>query len=160
MQRSISVQNQALNDTHAQNAFLVSSNSELRRMFLSFMPIRYREYVQKLRAESNILYRQQRITPKVIQTKDRGADIQLVDAPMSDPTVQYALRDAEYAALGAARSHMERGILCASASSATPSQEFYPRAPHQGINLLHRSWTRQQRTGLLLRLQTNVRKHE
>jgi hypothetical protein len=79
-------------------------------MFLSFTPIKYREYVSKLRAESNILYRQQRISPKVIQTNDRGMKIQLVDAPMSDPTVQYALRDAEYATLGAARSHMERGV--------------------------------------------------
>jgi hypothetical protein len=75
-------------------------------MFLSFMPIKYREYVQKLRAESNILYRPQRISPKVIQTNDKGTEIQLVDAPMSDPTVQYAPRDAEYATLGAARSHM------------------------------------------------------
>ncbi len=89
MQRFISVQNNVLNDTHAQNALLVSSNSDL-RMFLSFMPIRYREYLSKLRAESSILYRQQRISPKVIQTNDRGTEIQLVDAPMSDPTVQYA----------------------------------------------------------------------
>jgi hypothetical protein len=132
MQRFISVQNDALNDTHAQNSLLVSSNSEL-RMFLSFMPIKYREYVQKLRAESNILYHQQRISPKVIQTNDKGTEIQLVDAPMSDPTVQYALRDAEYATLGAARSHMERGIaLRKRISSATPPRECCPNKPHQG----------------------------
>ena len=109
MERFISVQTKALNDTYAQNALLVSSNSEL-RMFLSFMPIKYREYVSKLRAESNILYRQQRqrISPKVIQTNDRGTEIQLVDALMSDPTVQYALRDAEYATLGAARPHVDK----------------------------------------------------
>ncbi len=108
MERFISVQNNALNDTHARNALLVSSNSEL-RMFLSFMPIKYREYVGKLRAESNILYRQQRISPKVIQPNDKGTEIQSDDAQMSDPTVQYALRDAEYATLGAARStHGER----------------------------------------------------
>ncbi len=74
------------------------------------MPIKYREYVSKLRAESSILYRQQRISPKVIQINDKGAAIKLVDAPMADPTVQYALRDAEYANLREARLHMEKGI--------------------------------------------------
>jgi hypothetical protein len=74
MERFISVQKKALNETYEQNALLVSSNAEL-RMFLSFMPIKYREYVSKLRAESNILYRQQRISPKVIQTNDRGVAI-------------------------------------------------------------------------------------
>ncbi len=43
MKRFMSVQNKALKD------------SEL-RMFLSFMPIRYREHVSKLKAESSILY--------------------------------------------------------------------------------------------------------
>jgi hypothetical protein len=120
MERFISVQTKALNDTYAQNALLVSSNSEL-RMFLSFMPIRYREYVSELRAESNILYRQQRISPKVIQTNDRGTEIQLVDAPISDPTVQYALRSAEYATLGAVRSHIERGVVLRKRILSDPS---------------------------------------
>jgi hypothetical protein len=47
MKRFISVKGKVLNDTYSQNALLVSNNSEL-HMFLSFMPIRYREYVNKL----------------------------------------------------------------------------------------------------------------
>ena len=91
------------------------------------MPIKYREYVQKLKAESSILYRQQRITPKVIQTNHRGADIQLVDAPMSDPTVQYALRDAEYVTLGAARSHIESGVVLRKRILSDPSTRVLPK---------------------------------
>ena len=131
MERFISVQKKALNETYEQNALLVSSNAEL-RMFLSFMPIKYREYVSKLRAESNILYRQQRISPKVIQTNDRGAAIQLVDAPMADPTVQYALRDAEYANLSEARSHMERGIALRNRTLHDPSTKVYPKKAPPG----------------------------
>ncbi len=97
-------------------------------MFLSFMPIKYRELVQKLKAESNILYRQQRISSKVIQTNDRGTDIQLVDAPMSEPTVQYALRDAEYATLGAARSHMERGVALRKRILSDSSTRVLPKS--------------------------------
>jgi hypothetical protein len=110
---------------------LVSSNAEL-RMFLSFMPIKYREYVSKLRAESNVLYRQQRITPKVIQTNDKGVAIQLVDAPMADPTVQYTLRDAEYANLSEARAHMERGIALRNRILKDPSTKIYPKTAPPG----------------------------
>ena len=125
------MQKKALNETYEQNALLVSSNAEL-RMFLSFMPIKYREYVSKLRAESNILYRQQRISPKVIQTNDKGAAIKLVDAPMADPTVQYALRDAEYANLREARSHMERGIALRNRTLSDPATKVYPKSAPPG----------------------------
>jgi hypothetical protein len=134
MERFISVQKKALNETYEQNALLVSSNAEL-RMFPSFMPIRYREYVSKLRAENNILYRQQRISPKVIQTNDRGVEIQLVDAPMADPTVQYALRDAEYSNLREARAHMERGIALRNRTLSDPSTKVYPKSAPPGDQL-------------------------
>ncbi len=45
---------------------------------------------------------------------------------MSDPTVQYALRDAEYATLGAARSHMERGIALRKRILSDPSTRVLP----------------------------------
>ena len=158
MERFISVQKKALTETYEQNALLVSSNAEL-RMFLSFMPIKYREYVSKLRAESNILYRQQRISPKVIQTNDRRVEIQLVDAPMADPIVQYALRDAEYATLGDARSHMERGIALRNRTLSDPSTRVIPKfAPR--INLLPRSCAPQQRIGTRLPLLMNAKRHE
>ena len=131
MERFISAQKKALTDTYEQNALLVSSNAEL-RMFLSFMPIKYREYVSKLRAESSILYRQQRISPKVIQTNDKGAAIKLVDAPMADPTVQYALRDAEYANLREARLHMERGIALRNRTLSDPATKVFPKSAPPG----------------------------
>jgi hypothetical protein len=139
------MQSKALNDTYDQNALLVSSNSEL-RMFLSFMPIKYKEYVSKLKAESNILYRQQRVSPKVIQTNDRGAEILLVDAPMSDPTVQFALRDAEYATLIDARKKANgKGSRTAPAHYQQPLHQSDPQArsargsTSSGVPAKHRS---------------------
>ncbi len=46
---------------------------------------------------------------------------------MSDPTVQYALRDAEYATLGAARSHMERGVALRKRILSDPSTRILPK---------------------------------
>ena len=126
MQRFVSVQSKALNDTYDQNALLVSQNSEL-RVFLSFMPIKYREYVSKLKAESNVLYRQQRKSPKVIQTNDKKSEISLVDADMSDPTVQFALRDAEYSTLIEARKQMEKGIALRSRITSDHTTKVIPK---------------------------------
>ena len=126
MQRFIAVQSKALNDTYDQNALLVSQNSEL-RVFLSFMPIKYREYVSKLKAESNVLYRQQRKSPKVIRTNDKKSEISLVDADMSDPTVQFALRDAEYSTLIEARKQMEKGVALRKRITSDPATKVIPK---------------------------------
>jgi hypothetical protein len=124
MERFIAVQSKALNDTYDQNALLVSSNSEL-RMFLSFMPIKYREYVSKLKAESNILYRQQRVSPKVIQINDRGAEILI--GP-STPQCQIPLFNTHFAMLSTQLSSTQESKWkgdshCARALPATPPQE-------------------------------------
>jgi hypothetical protein len=130
------VQGKALSDTNAQHALLVSNNSEF-RMFLSFMQIRYREYISKLKAESSILNRQQRISPKVIQTNDRGGEMQLVDAPMADLTVQFSLRDAEYATLGEAKRQMEKGVALRKRIFRDPATRVIPKdAPPPGYQAL------------------------
>ena len=46
---------------------------------------------------------------------------------MADPTVQYALRDAEYANLSEARSHMERGIALRNRTLSDPSTRVIPK---------------------------------
>jgi hypothetical protein len=51
---------------------------------------------------------------------------------MSDPTVQYALRDAEYATLGAARSHMERGVALRKRILSDPSTRVLPKSAPPG----------------------------
>ncbi len=133
MKRFIAVQGKALNDTYSQIALLVSNNSEL-RMFLSFMPIRYREYVSKLKAESSVLYRQQRVSTKVIQTNDRLEVWKLnwSTPQWPTPTVQFALRDAEYATLGDARRKMEKGVALRKRISSDPSTRVIPRLPPPG----------------------------
>ncbi len=54
---------------------------------------------------------------------------------MSDPTVQYALRDAEYATLGATRSHMERGVALRKRILSDPATRVLPKHAPPGDQL-------------------------
>ena len=51
---------------------------------------------------------------------------------MADPTVQYALRDAEYANLREARLHMERGIALRNRTLSDPATKVFPKSAPPG----------------------------
>jgi hypothetical protein len=97
----------------AKNMQLVTENSEL-PMHISFMPVEYRDYVKNVQTSNHQQYRKQRVTPKVITPntdhKDGIADIELEDAAISHPSVQYLFRDAQYSTLGEARNQLDKGF--------------------------------------------------
>jgi hypothetical protein len=92
----------------------VTENSEL-RMHMSFMSVEYRDCLKNMQASNHQQYRQQRATPRVIvpntDHKDGLADIELEDALMAHPSVQFLFRDAQYSTLAEARSNMDRGFV-------------------------------------------------
>ncbi len=83
-------------------------------MHMSFMPVEYRDYVKNMQSSNHQQYRQQRATPKVIvpntDHKEGLADIELEDAPMSHPSVQFFFRDAQYSTLAETRNQMDKGF--------------------------------------------------
>ncbi len=113
MKRLLESQKVMIREALTKNAQLVTENSEL-RMHMSFMPVEYREYVKNMQSSNHQQYRQQRATPKVIipntDHKDGLTDIELEDAPMSHPLVQFLFRDAQYSTLAEARNQMDKGF--------------------------------------------------
>ena len=105
------------------NAQLVTENSEL-RMHMSFMPVEYRDYVKNMQSSNHQQYRKQRVTPKVIvpntDHKEGIADIELEDAPMTHPSVQFYFRDAQYTTLNEARNQMDKGFALRQRQTSEP----------------------------------------
>jgi hypothetical protein len=96
MKRLLESQKVVIREALTKNAQLVTENSEL-RMHMSFMPVEYRDYVKNMQSSNHQQYRQQRATPKVIVPNtdhtEGLADIELEDAPMSHPSVQFFFRE-------------------------------------------------------------------
>jgi hypothetical protein len=113
MKRLLESQKAMIEDVLTKNAQLVTENSEL-RMHMSFMPVEYRDYVKNMQSSNHQEYCKQRVTPKVIipdtDHKDGLVNIQLEDAPMSHPSVQFFFRDAQYITLPEARNQVDRGF--------------------------------------------------
>jgi hypothetical protein len=113
MKKVLESQKVMMNEVLTKNAQLVTENSEL-RMHMSFMPVEYRDYVKNMQASNHQQYRKQRVTPRVIvpntDHKEGLVDIELEDAPMAHPSVQYFFRDAQYSTLTEARNQMEKGF--------------------------------------------------
>jgi hypothetical protein len=113
MKRLLESQKVMIREALTKNAQLVTENSEL-RMHMSFMPVEYRDYLKNMQASNHRQYRQQRATPRVIvpntDHKEGLADIEVEDAPMSHPSVQFLFRDAQYSTLAEARSNMDKGF--------------------------------------------------
>ncbi len=69
-------------------------------------------------------YRQQRVTPKAIvpntDHKEGLADIELEDAPMSHPSVQFFFRDAQYSTLTEARNQMDKDFALRQRQTSEP----------------------------------------
>jgi hypothetical protein len=112
MRRVLQTQATALHNLQNSNAVLVAENSKL-RMHLSFMPVQYREFAANMQASNHQAYLAQRTDPKVIVPRDNhayGAEITLTHAPMSHPSVQAYLRDAQYTSIGEAKEMLERSF--------------------------------------------------
>ena len=102
----------ALHNLQNTNAVLVAENSKL-RMHLSLMPVQYRDFAAKMQASNHQAYLAQRTDPKVIVPRDNhanGDEITLMHAPMSHPSVQAYLRDAQYTSVGEAKAMLERSF--------------------------------------------------
>jgi hypothetical protein len=81
--RVLDKQVQLLDTLETTNAALVSENSRL-RIHHSFMPIRYREEIERMQQQDNQLYQEQRRIPKIISPQDsdnHAGIIKLVEAP-------------------------------------------------------------------------------
>jgi hypothetical protein len=94
MKRILESQKVMMREVLTKNSQLVTENSEL-HMHMSFMPVEYRDYVKNMQSSNHQEYRNQCvITPKVIipNTDHKGGVvyIELEDAPMSHPSVQYS----------------------------------------------------------------------
>ncbi len=88
--RVLDKQVQLLDTLERTNAALVSKNSRLRIHNHSFMPIRYREEIERMQQQDAQLYRDQRRVPKVISPQDTGnhaGTIKLVEAPRAHEMV-------------------------------------------------------------------------
>jgi hypothetical protein len=113
IKRVLESQKEMMRNTVMQNTQLVTENSEL-RIHLSFMPVEYRDYVKTMQTSNHQEYRNQCRAPKVIvpntDYKDGIVDIELEDAPMSHPSVQYLFRDAKYSTIGEVRNYVEKGF--------------------------------------------------
>jgi hypothetical protein len=99
---------QLLDTLERTNAALVSDNSRL-RMHHSFMPIRYREEIERMQQQDAQLYREQRRVPKVISPQDtdnHAGTIKLVKAPRAHEMVRRYLHDCEYANIGEIRTEL------------------------------------------------------
>ena len=131
MRAVLQSQKVALEDALTKNALLVAENSEL-RMYMSFMPIEYRDHVEHLQAKDGQLYRNQRREPQVIipDTDHKiGSPIDMEDAPMANRHVQFALRDAQYTTLGEARAQMDRGFALKAKLTTDKATLVYPKTP-------------------------------
>ena len=94
------------------NTVLVAENSKL-RMHLSFTPVQYRDFAANMQTSNHQAYLAQRSDPKVIVSRDNhayGAEITLTHAPMSHPSVQAYLRDAQYTSIWEAKEMLERSF--------------------------------------------------
>jgi hypothetical protein len=105
MRRVLQTQTGALHNLQNTNAVLVAENSKL-RMHLSLMPVQYRDFAANMQASNHQAYLAQHTDPKVIVLRDNhanGGEITLMHAPMSHPSVQSYLRDAQYTSIGEAK---------------------------------------------------------
>ena len=88
------------------------------------MPVEYRDYVKNMQSSNHQQYRKQCVTPKVIvpntEHKEGLADIELEDAPMSHPSVQFYFRDAQYTTLSEARNQMGKGFALRQRQTSEP----------------------------------------
>ena len=112
MRRVLQTQKSALHNLQNTNAVLVAENSKL-RMHLSLMPVQYHDFAAKMQATNHQAYLAQRTDPKVIVPRDNhanGGEITLMHAPMSHPSVQAYLRDAQYTSVGEAKAMLERSF--------------------------------------------------
>jgi hypothetical protein len=132
MKRLLESQKIMIREGLTKNAQLVTENSEL-RMHMSFMPVEYRDYVKNMQSSNHQQYRKQRITPKVIvpntDHKEGLADIELKDASMSHPSVQFFFRDAQYTTLGEARNQMDKGFALGALRQRQTSEPYKLEAP-------------------------------
>jgi len=123
MTRLLESQKVMIREALTKNAQLVTENSEL-RMHMSFMPVEYRDYVKNMQSSNHQQYRKQRVTPKVIvpntDHKEGLTDIELEDAPMSHPSVQFYFRDAQYTTLNEARNQMDKGFALRQRQTSEP----------------------------------------
>jgi hypothetical protein len=103
---------QLLDTLERTNAALVSENSRL-RIHHSFMPIRYREEIERMQQQDNQLYREQRQVPKVISPQDTDNHpgiIKLVEAPRAHEMVRRYLHDCEYAGIEEMRAGIKQSM--------------------------------------------------
>jgi hypothetical protein len=110
--RVLDKQVQLLDTLERTNAALVSENSRL-RIHHSFMPIRYREEVERMQQQDAQLYREQRRVPKVISPQDtdnHGGTLKLVEAPRAHEMVRRYLHDCEYANIGEIREGIKQSM--------------------------------------------------
>ncbi len=97
---------------------LVSENSRL-RLHHSFMPIRYREEMERMQQQDAQLYREQRRVPKVISPQDtdnHAGTIKLVEAPRAHEMVR---RYAEFVL-----SSVSRSCTCLSSTRLASSESY------------------------------------
>jgi hypothetical protein len=101
-------------------------------MYMSFMPVEYRDHVEYLQAKDDRLYRNQRREPQVIipdADHKIGFKIDMEDAPMANRHVQFALRDAQYTTLGEACAQMDRGFALKAELTTDKATLVYPKTP-------------------------------
>jgi hypothetical protein len=110
--RVLNKQVQLLDTLERTNAALVSENSRL-RIHHSFVPIQYREEIERMQQQYAQLYREQRRTPKVISPQDtdnHGGTLKLVETPRAHEMVRRYLHDCEYANIGEIRAGIKQSM--------------------------------------------------
>jgi hypothetical protein len=100
-------------------------------MHMSFMPVKYRDYVKNLQKSNHQEYCNQRKTSQVIipetDHKD-GGSIETENAPMTHPAVAFAFCDAQYSTLSEARQLMHKGFALKARITTDPYTKVIPKA--------------------------------
>jgi hypothetical protein len=107
--RLLNKQTELLASLELANTMLVSENAKL-RVHLSFMPIRYRQEIEKMQQTDNQVYREQRRIPKNISPQDsdnHAGKLKLVEAPRAHEMTRRYLHDCEYANINEIRAGMK-----------------------------------------------------
>ncbi len=107
--RLLNKQTELLASLEFANSVLVSENAKL-RVHHSFMPIRYKQEVEKMQQTDNQVYREQRRIPKNFSPQDsdnNAGKLKLVEAPRAHEMTRRYLHDSEYANIGQIRAGMK-----------------------------------------------------
>jgi len=80
---------------------------------LSFMPIRYRQEIEKMQLTDNQVYREQRRIPKNFSPQDsdnQAGKLKLIEAPRAHEMIRRYLHDCEYANIGQIRAGVVEAV--------------------------------------------------